>query len=132
MSSSEAEWWPDPDEIAAILRARTKPADGQTYLGSFTDNTRPTRDEVEALIAQVGQMINGVFAAAEIPESSWEAAKQAAVLRTAQFIEISFTPERTDDSDTVPSLRLLADAALNTLIAGANVRDFFAEATSEA
>lgn len=131
MASSEAEWWPSPDDVAAILRARTKPSDGQSHLGVFNANTRPTADEVEALISQVGGQINAVFAAAEIPETSWEAAKQAAVLKTAYLIELSYFPEQGEETSPSTALRILSDAAMTTLINGANVRAFFSETEAD-
>jgi hypothetical protein len=52
MSEPEPIPWPlpTPDDVAALLRARTKDADGHE-LGVFTDTTRPTADQVDELIA---------------------------------------------------------------------------------
>jgi hypothetical protein len=83
---------PSVDDVAALLRARTKDDNGEE-LGSFTDATRPTDLEVAVLIqlaegdviVQVGSDLQPVYAA--------EAGSMIA-LRAACFVELSYWPEQ--------------------------------------
>lgn len=129
-----AEWAPSVEDVAALMRALTKPTDGQDPLGTFNEDTRPTGNQVEELISHATDEVAAAFASGEVPESSWDPAKQAAILKVAFLIEVSYFPERADEggpSNTATMLRLQANAAMATLIAGANVRSLFSEAASE-
>lgn len=96
----ELEPWPLPvvDDVAALLRARTKDADG-AELGTFTDATRPTADEVERLIARAYGDVSTQTGAVLGERLALEAAAMVA-LRAAMFVELSYFPEqvRTDRS----------------------------------
>lgn len=122
-------WRPTIGEVAAILRARTKPRHGQDPTGTFNANTRPTGDEVDALITQACAQIAASFLG-DVPESSEDDARQAAALRTAVLIEVTY-PEQTEDGGLNPALSQQADDAMTTLINTANVRSLFAETAPE-
>lgn len=125
-------WVPTIDDIAIVLRARTKPTDGQVPAGVFNASTSPTGDQVQAVIDRVvSDDIEAVFASGEVPESSWKAARTAAILKTAYSVEASYFPEEVDEAGangTQMSLSRQADAAMKTLVNGANVRSLFSEA----
>lgn len=124
-------WWPTVDDVAGLLRARTKPRDGQEYLGTFNASTRPTDTEVRVLIGQAAAQITAAFAAGEVPASSAEDAKQAALLKAAMWVETSYFPEQVEEGagGILPSLRLLAEAARTTMVNSANVRSLFGESS---
>jgi hypothetical protein len=44
-----ASWRPQVEDVAALLRARTKDANGEEH-GTFDDSTRPNAIQVEILI----------------------------------------------------------------------------------
>lgn len=121
-------WWPTVDAVAALLRARTKPRDGQEYLGTFNAQTRPTDTEVRVLIGQAANQIASSFAG-EVPERSWEDAKQATLLRASLWVETSYFPEQVEEGagGILPSLRALSAAAQKTMVDAANVRSLFGE-----
>lgn len=131
VSVTQAQWRPTVDEVATLLRARTKPVDGQELIGTFTANTRPTAAQVEALIDGMSDDITSAFVN-EIPEGSYADVRRAITLRTAQFIEISYFPEQTDDTANLFALyRVQAEAAKVALVNAANARAMFAETVAE-
>jgi hypothetical protein len=85
-------WAPQTLDIAALLRARTKDQDGNE-VGDFTDQTRPTGEQVERLIlngcADVSANVGG-----ELPEALWAEARGVAALKAACQVESSFWPEQ--------------------------------------
>ncbi|ADB50162.1 hypothetical protein [Conexibacter woesei] len=99
-------WAPTPDQVAAILHARTRgrgtiahtPAAEQ---GRFTTATRPTLAQVGALIelacADVAVRFPGRSPCSDTLRA---AAANAAAYRAAQLVEVSFFPERTAGEGT--------------------------------
>lgn len=124
-------WWPTVEDVAGLLRARTKPTDGQEYLGTFNASTRPTDTEVRVLIGQAAQRVTSAFSSGEVPAASWDAANEAALLRAAMWVETSYFPEQVEEGvgQILPSLRIEAADAMKVLVNAANVRALFSEAS---
>jgi hypothetical protein len=80
-----------PADVARLLRARTKDADGRE-LGEWTDATRPTLEEVEAQIEIARAII--ATEAGEIPEACAEGAETVVALLAAMLVEQSYFPEQ--------------------------------------
>ncbi len=91
-------WRPTVDDIAALLRARTKDASGNE-IGTFTDQTRPTDAEVEQLITN-GCAKVAALATWYVPSDAAPEASHLAALVAACEVELSYFPEqvRTDRS----------------------------------
>jgi hypothetical protein len=90
--AQDAAWRPTVDDVAALLRARTKNGSGNE-VGTFDNTTRPTDIEVERLIT------NGVAKVASVvgytlPDDCWEEAAHLACLVAACQIELSYWPEQ--------------------------------------
>jgi hypothetical protein len=98
-------WRPTVDDVAALIRARTKDASGNE-LGTFTDKTRPTDAEVEQLItngcAKVATLVGWT-----IPDEAEPEATHLAALWTACEVEQSYWPEQVR-SERSPFAQLLA------------------------
>jgi hypothetical protein len=91
-------WRPTVDDVAALIRARTKDASGNE-IGTFTDKTRPTDAEVEQLITN-GCAKVAAFVGWDVPADAQIEAKHLASIVTACEVEQSYWPEqvRTDRS----------------------------------
>jgi len=83
---------PTPDDVATLLRARTKDLDG-SELGVFTDATRPTADEVQRIIDLAYAEVTG-RAGVYIGSRCAEGAKSLVVIRAAAWVELSYWPEQ--------------------------------------
>lgn len=87
-------WLPEPQEVANLLRARTKDDEGEE-LGYWSDRTRPTDDEVEGLIATAA---GDLLAAADLLRPGYEdphnSARSLCSRRAAMLIELSYFPEQ--------------------------------------
>src|SRR5215471_17391851 len=85
-------WRPTVDDVAALIRARTKDASGNE-LGTFTSATRPTDAEVEQLItngcAKVATLVGWT-----LPSDAEAEANHLAALWTACEVEQSYWPEQ--------------------------------------
>lgn len=113
---------PNVAEVAAHLRVRTKDAHGQE-VGTFNADTRPTADQVEALIAtgvrrvaaRVGQSIcegGDVVKQAEL----YADARDLAALRVALQIELSYFAEQVGSSRSpYEQLKALYDESIESL-----------------
>jgi hypothetical protein len=101
----EVAWRPTVDDVAALIRARTKDASGNE-LGTFTAATRPTDAEVEQLIsngcAKVATLVGWT-----LPGDAELEAKHLAALWTACEVEQSYWPEQVR-SERSPFAQLLA------------------------
>jgi hypothetical protein len=93
-----------PGMVAAILRARTRDANGDE-LGEWTTKTRPTLAEVQDLIVVAQEQVASEIGASEIPANAVAAARQAIVMRTALLIEDGYFPEQIGSGDS-PFLQL--------------------------
>jgi hypothetical protein len=91
-------WRPTVDDVAALLRARTKDASGNE-VGTFTANTRPTDAEVEQLITN-GCAKVASLATWYVPDGATAEATHLAAIVAACEVETSYFPEqvRTDRS----------------------------------
>lgn len=98
-------WRPTVDDVAALIRARTKDA-SMNELGTFTDKTRPTDAEVEQLItngcAKVATLVGWT-----LPADAEHEAQHLAALWTACEIELGYWPEQVR-SERSPFAQLLA------------------------
>lgn len=111
------DWTPNSEAVAAILRARTKNHLG-TELGAFTADTRPTTDQVSAMI---GEAVSQVAAdhGSDITEPLWPQAKRLVTLEAALLVELSYFPEQVAaNRSPYEQLKELRDRALATLTHG--------------
>jgi hypothetical protein len=120
------DWAPDLTEVGALLRARTKDDVGNE-LGTFTEATRPTDENVLELIRQACDDVLGLFTVEDVPASSQVMCRRAAALRTALSIEISYFPEQGNDNSPYLQLRQISDAAIQQVIKRAVWLDAFDE-----
>lgn len=108
MTDPQPAWLATPDDVAAILRARTKDDTGQE-LGAWTDATRPTLAEVEHLIA----LAAGQTTDADGPVDACALlCRNVIALQAACLVELSYFPEqvRSDRSAYAELKDLLTDA----------------------
>lgn len=111
------DWYPSVDDVAALVRARTKTAFGGEE-GTFTRDTRPTADQVEGLIEQAaGDIISalgtsGVCAAVALDASG------TCALKAAMLVELSYFPEQSADRESSPyqAYKELAEERMATLV----------------
>jgi hypothetical protein len=82
---------PTVDEVAALLRARTKDLDG-VEVGTFNDNTRPTGTEAESIIDMAMDEISGITG--RHAGACSNLAHTMATIRAAMWIEVSYWPEQ--------------------------------------
>ncbi len=88
----DAPWRPTVDDVAALLRARTKDASGNE-LGTFNDQTRPTDMEVERLITNGCAKVSALVGW-EIPDDAQDEARHLAAIVAACEVELSYWPEQ--------------------------------------
>jgi len=85
-------WRPTVDDVAALVRARTKDA-SMNEVGTFTSATRPTDAEVEQLItngcAKVAALVGWDF-----PADAYAEATHLASIVAACEVELSYWPEQ--------------------------------------
>lgn len=128
------DWMPEPDQVAAVLRARTRGRGSIAYSsvveqGRFTANTRPTATQVVELIELATQELYGRFGGhSPCTDVLRAAAGVAAVYRAAQLVELSYFPERVGDPDgTFAALgelwRESAAAVVAAVVAGCPLDD---------
>lgn len=121
-------FWPTVDDVAALLRARTRVPGGRT-LGTFNESTVPTADAVSVLIAEAADEVTGkaqpvdytlpAGAGYNAPGGDYERRMRRAIaLYTAILIEISYFPEQVKNSQSpVTVYQQLYDSRLRSLIA---------------
>lgn len=83
---------PSSDDVATLLRARTKDLDGNE-VGVFNDYTRPTGTEVDRIIAMAYAEI-AALAGAAISAQCGGTATWLTTLRAAMWVELSYWPEQ--------------------------------------
>lgn len=126
-----APWWPDVDDVAAILRARTRRVASRAggYADTFLDpdpdadpvelGTRPTAAQVleviEAAVSELYAATGGIDPCTDgLRRSAWSFARY----RAAQLVEISYYPEISDgDTSAADALGRIADRLLDRLSA---------------
>lgn len=113
-----SDYTPDVASVGALLRARTRDTNGNE-IGTFTEQTRPTGDQVLSVIrTAVGDLSSAV--GSDLVPAFHVAAQQLAAYRAAALIELSFFPEQValGRSPYVQFLGLYNDAlaALRTAI----------------
>jgi hypothetical protein len=108
---SAPDYLPSTDDVATLLRARTKDDNG-TELGKWTADTRPTDDEVARLIALAARELVPPDFAGPCTRS----AQSAITYHAACLIELSYFPEQVrSDRSPYEELKALADAARSEL-----------------
>lgn len=95
---------PSVQDVANYLRARTRGPSG-AEIGTFTDDTVPTDDQVDGLIDAAGPFVTGALG--EVPEACQVGARSLWALKAAEMIEISYYPEQLAPGGTVSALRAL-------------------------
>jgi hypothetical protein len=86
------EAWPSVDDVAALLRARTKDNNG-VELGTFNEATRPTGAEVSLIIANAASEVAGELSA-DVPIVLLGSYEFCVKLLSACLIELSYWPEQ--------------------------------------
>lgn len=111
-------WAPAVDAVGALLRARTKDRAGNE-VGTFNADTRPTGEEVEALIDQAQEDIVAVLGTEDVPERWQLTARSVTVLGTALLVEIGYFPEQVNTGRSpYPQIKELYDDRLKRLVTG--------------
>jgi hypothetical protein len=110
-------WLPSPQQVADMLRARTKDDQGEE-IGAWTANTRPTEHEVKGLIdTAAGDLLAAVDTLPEDWEDPHGSAAALCARRAAMFIELSYWPEQAAQPGSVyVELRDQWDAGVRALI----------------
>jgi hypothetical protein len=108
-----------PDDVAALLTARTKDANGRE-LGEWTDETRPTRAEVQTRIEIARTLVR--TGAGFIPDKCVEGVEAAVALLASMLTEAAFWPEQTQSNQStyerLRELYLQAREAVVLCVAG--------------
>lgn len=89
-----AEAWPDPDDLAVMLRARTQD-DDEGELDHWSEETRPTLAQVKKLIEHAAHQVAGELRT-PVPESLWDQFEVPVRLLAACYIEQGYFPEQAD------------------------------------
>jgi hypothetical protein len=120
-------------DVAALIRARTKVAGGRE-VGTFTNSTRPTGDQVDTLIEFALDDVLGKVATPEAG-SVYEARVRGAVaLYAAVLVETSYFPEQVGAAGKSASdtLMKLYESRIRALIAEGETGEPQGEGTTDA
>jgi hypothetical protein len=102
-------WAPSLTDVAAHIPTRTRAVGvDDTYLGTFTDTTTPTGDQVAILIEHACAWV-GAAIGLPVATEAYPAAEVAAALWAAYWVELAY-PERDADVAVYDRLRTDADA----------------------
>lgn len=106
-------WAPTVADVGAILRARTQQAleDGGGEAGTFNTTTRPTAEQVTALIEQACSDVTADLGSTTLGERCEPLAKRACALSAAMLVELSYFPEQVA-SDHSPYDKLMEQQKL--------------------
>ena len=86
-----SDWKVRVQDVGSRLRARTVDDKGNE-LGTFTDATRPTAEQVnDLLIEAVGRLADTV--GPDLPERYWPQARALAAMDAASDVEMTYFPE---------------------------------------
>lgn len=111
----EVAWKPSVDDVAAYIRARTKVPGGKE-VGTFTDETRPTATQVEALIDEAVDHVSAGIGGTPCNESLERSANAAAAMYAAILVETSYFPETSSNAgSSAVRLEALFDKRMETL-----------------
>lgn len=106
---------PTVTEVAAYVRARTKVAGGKE-LGTFTETTRPTFDEVELLIGQALDHVSMSTGGEPCNERLTRSMRSVIALYAAILVEVSYFPESSSNqSSSAVRLEALFNSRLKIL-----------------
>lgn len=111
---------PTLDEVGALIKARTRDDDGNE-LGTFTDDTRPTGDEVTDFVTfAVSEVTLRIPASGDLPDALIAYARRLVAIRAAMSVELSFDPDRTGDDTAYARLKEWYDTGMAGLMAFAD------------
>lgn len=99
-------WAPTVADVARHLRARTRSPSGAD-LGTFTDVTTPTDEQVQGMIDDALPFVSGKIGTVPLDSPCEEGARTLASLKAAEMVEISYFPEQLAPGGTVAALRAL-------------------------
>lgn len=88
-TNARANFLPTLGEVGALLRIRTRDARTGVELGTFTENTRPTDDQVRLLIVKADSKVAARFGNG-LPETLREKTRTVTAIRAAMLVELSF------------------------------------------
>jgi LPS O-antigen subunit length determinant protein (WzzB/FepE family) len=110
-----SDYTPTLEQVAALIRARTRDSGGQET-GTFSADTEPTADEVNDVIAQALSDVEDDIGS-DIPEPALDGAKRLAALRTAMLVELTFFPEQLEagTNNQYDRLKTLYDEKLKSV-----------------
>lgn len=97
-----AEYTPLMDDVAVLLRARTKDQYG-TEVGVFNTDTRPNEQQVREIIRLAVADIS-TYVGSDVPDTVIEPARHLATLRAAMLVESTYFPEQAAQDNSVYSL----------------------------
>jgi hypothetical protein len=101
-------------DVATILRARTKTSTGEEA-GDFGEDTRPTGDEVETLIARA--TASTLAKTGAVPADLVDAAKAVVALRAAMLVELTMFPEQVrSERSAFPEYKTMHDEDVAALL----------------
>jgi len=114
---AEATFSPTVDDVAALIRARTKiPGGGEA--GTFNANTRPTEAEVEKIIEQAVDHVAAAVGGEPCNSQLVQSATAAASLLAAVIIETSYWPEQSENRGSAAArLEKLFETRMKSLTA---------------
>jgi hypothetical protein len=95
---------PSVEDVARYLRARTRDTSG-AEVGTFTDLTAPTDEQVAAIIDLAMPFVSSMLG--PVPDVCGSGARSLAALKAAEMVEISYFPEQLQPGGTVTALRAL-------------------------
>jgi len=108
-------WRPWVADCAARLRARTM-TKGGGEVGAFTDDTRPTAEQVESLIDQASSEVLRALKIRNVPAELYEDIRTLVTVRACMHIELSyFTNEIRSDVSPYRELKELYKEGLAEL-----------------
>lgn len=119
-------WIPSLADVGKVDMARTRDDVGNE-LQTFTDKTKPTDDQVLALISSSVDEVRPQIGS-EIPNDLEDLAKQVVSLRTAMYIELTyFGSEVAQNRSPYPFYKTLYDELLPKLVAAVIAEESGAE-----
>jgi hypothetical protein len=111
------DWTVEVDGVGKLLRARTRDDESGGELGTFTDATRPTAEEVTEFLEQASTEVL-LRLPSELEDAKLVAfAKRMIAVRAAMFVELSLEPDRIDDETSAyAKLERIFDSGMTVLL----------------